>query len=199
MAPTHGWFEKKSEAQKEMERRERLRAAEEAEREAKRQEEEEEKRAHASGMSLAESRRLSTRVCEVLEEYAEAYLRPNLRHADRYSYEVRNQTHFGDKGYQWAIVLLEGGSWDRTRVQVNYSEGMLLMSRSPREQLDLEEHLGLEALAHALHRATRLRVKVSVYWPGPWSFHRRPDPGLGEPFSYIIPDEGYPEGDPVYD
>jgi hypothetical protein len=81
MAPTHGWFEK-SEAQKE---RERLRAAEEAEREAKRQEEEEEKRAHASGMSLAESRRLSMRVCEVVEEYAEAYLRPNLRHADRYS------------------------------------------------------------------------------------------------------------------
>jgi hypothetical protein len=91
-----------------------------------------------------------------------------------------------------------GGNWDRTPVQVSYSEGMLEMSRRPREQLDLEEHLGLEALAHALHRATRLRVKVSVFWPGPWSFHRVPDPGLGEPFSYIIPDEGYPEGGPPY-
>jgi hypothetical protein len=186
MAPTHDWFEK-SEAQKEMERRERLRAADEAEREAKRQEEEEEKVARAHGMSLAESRRLSMRVCEVLEEYAEAYLRPNPRYADDYSYEVR------DLNYQWRIEGLREGIYDRTQVQVSHDEGMLVMSRYSREHLDdLEEHLGLEALAHALHRATRLRVKVWVDRLGTGRFYK------GGPFTYIIPDEGYPEVDPPY-
>jgi hypothetical protein len=178
----HGWFEK-TEAEKERERQEQLKAAEEAKRraaeEAKREAERQEaQRAYEAQYEaqmapiLSTFRRLSPKIREVLEDYVELYGSASLKRR----YEVKEEPPHR----WWAGVAGE----HRTNVFL-YEENMLSIQGHPREWSEL--HRQSKELALALYRATGLRVKVSgARFPGEAT----------STFSYIVPDE---EDYPLYD